>query len=67
MHKTLIILTVAAVCLSGCKKSKIPSESNAKSGDAVQQKLQELAGSGATAVKALAGKLWWDAHPSSAC
>ena len=48
MQKTLIILTVAAVCLSGCKKSTIPSESAAQSGDAVQQKLQELAGSGAT-------------------
>ena len=48
MEKTLIILAVAAVCLSGCKKSTIPSESTARSGDAVQQKLQELAGSGAT-------------------
>ena len=64
MHKTLIILTVAAVCLSGCKKSKIPSESNAKSGDAVQQKLQELAGSGATDC----GRLQWQApeHMKSA-
>jgi hypothetical protein len=48
MQKTLIILTVGAVCLSGCKKSTTPSESIAKSGDAVQQKLQELAGRGAT-------------------
>jgi hypothetical protein len=48
MEKTLIILAVAAVCLSGCKKSTTPSESPAKSGDAMQQKLQELAGSGAT-------------------
>jgi hypothetical protein len=48
MQKTLIILTVAAVCLSGCKKSTTPSQPTAKSGDAVQQKLQELAGRGAT-------------------
>jgi len=48
MQKTLIMLTIAAVCLSGCKKSTTASESTAKSGDAVQQKLQELAGSGAT-------------------
>ena len=48
MHKTLIVLTLAAVSLGGCKKSTTPSGSTAKSGDAVQQKLQELAGSGAT-------------------
>jgi len=48
MRNILIILTVAAVGLSGCKKSTTPSGSTAVSGDAVQQKLQELAGSGAT-------------------
>jgi len=48
MQKTVIILTIAAICLSGCKKSKTPSGSTANTGDAVQQKLQELAGSGAT-------------------
>ena len=48
MQKTLIILAVVAVCLSGCKKSTAPSGSTAKAGDAVQQKLQELAGSAAT-------------------
>jgi hypothetical protein len=47
MQKTLIVLAVAAVCLSGCKKSTVP-EPTAKSADPVQQKLQELAGSGAT-------------------
>jgi hypothetical protein len=48
MRKTLIILAMAAVCLSGCKKSTSPSPSPAKSADAVQQKLQELAGNHAT-------------------
>jgi hypothetical protein len=48
VKNTLIILAVAAICLSGCKKSTTPSQSTAKSSDAVQQKLQELAGSGAT-------------------
>jgi hypothetical protein len=48
MYKTLIVLTVAVVSLGGCKKSTTPSASTAKSGDAVQQKLQELAGSDAT-------------------
>jgi hypothetical protein len=58
MQKTLILLTVAAVCLSGCKKSTTPSESTAKSGDAVHQKLQELAGSDATDC----GRLQWQAQ-----
>ncbi len=48
MHKTLIVLAVAAVSLGGCKTSTTSSGSVAKSGDAVQQKLQELAGGGAT-------------------
>jgi hypothetical protein len=48
MQKKLVILAVAAVCLSGCKKSSTPYGSAVKSGDAVQQRLQELAGSGAT-------------------
>jgi len=48
MPKTLIILTVAVVCLGGCKKSTTPSGSTATSGDPVQQKLRVFAGSGAT-------------------
>jgi len=48
MYKPLIVLTIAAVSLGGCKKSATPAGSTAKSGDAVQQKLQELAGSDAT-------------------
>lgn len=47
MPNALIALLIAAVCLGGCKKSSTPSPSAAKSGDAVQQKLQELAGAGA--------------------
>jgi hypothetical protein len=43
MCKTAIVLTISALFLTGCNKS-----TPAKSGDAVQQKLQELAGSGAT-------------------
>ncbi len=67
MQKALLVLTVAALCLSGCKKSTTPSGSTAKSGDAVQQKLQELAGSGATDC----GRLQWQAQeqmkPASDC
>jgi hypothetical protein len=44
MHKALIVLIFAAASLAGCNKLSAP----AKSGDAVQQKLQELAGGGAS-------------------
>ncbi|MFI5108974.1 MAG: hypothetical protein ACHP78_09025 [Terriglobales bacterium] len=67
MQKTLIILTVAAVCLSGCKKSATPSGSTAKSGDAVQQKLQELAGSGATDCGRLQSQAQEHMKPASDC
>jgi len=67
MHKTLIILTVAAVCLSGCKKSTTPSRSTAKSGDAVQQKLQELAGSGATDCGRIQSQQQEHLKPASDC
>jgi len=67
MQKTLIILTVAAVCLSGCKKSTIPSESTARSGDAVQQKLQELAGSGATDCGRVQSQVQQDLKSTSDC
>ncbi len=67
MQKALLVLTVAALCLSGCKKSTTPSGSTGKSGDAVQQKLQELAGSRATDC----GRLQWQAQeqmkPASDC
>jgi len=58
MQKASLILTVAVLCLSSCKKSATPSGSTAKSGDAVQQRLQELAGSGATDC----GRLQWQAQ-----
>ena len=67
MQKTLIILTIAAVCLSGCKKSTVPSQSTAKSGDAVQQKLQELAGSGATDCGRLQSQAQESMKPASDC
>jgi hypothetical protein len=67
MHKTLIILTVAAVGLSGCKKSTTPSGPSAKSGDAIQQKLQELAGSGATDCGRLRSQTQDPMKPASDC
>ena len=67
MQKTLIVLAVAAVCLSGCKKSTTPSGSTAKSGDAVQQKLQELAGSGATDCGRLQSQVQEHMKPASDC
>jgi len=67
MPKTLIILTVAAVCLSGCKKSKTPAAAAAKSGDAIQQKLQELAGSGATDCGRLQSQEQEQMKPASDC
>jgi hypothetical protein len=67
MQETLIILTVAAVCLSGCKKSTTPSQPTAKSGDAVQQKLQELAGSGATDCGPLQSQAEEHMKPASDC
>jgi hypothetical protein len=54
MHKVLIVLVIATLCLTGCKSSSSPSASSAapatqaKTGDPVDQKLQELAGGGAT-------------------
>ncbi len=47
MRTTLVLFLVTAALLTGCKKSSLPSASNAPA-DAVQKKLQELAGSGAT-------------------
>lgn len=46
MQKVLIVLVIAAACLTGCKKYSSPASSGPA--DAVQQKLQELAGNGAT-------------------
>ncbi len=67
MEKTLIILAVAVVCLSGCKKSTTPSQPTAKSSDAVQQKLQELAGSGATDCGRLQSQAQEPMKPASDC
>ena len=67
MQKTLIILTVVAVCLSGCEKSTAPSGSTAKAGDAVQQKLQELAGSAATDCGHLQSQTQEHLKPASDC
>lgn len=48
MNKAIVLAVVAAACLVGCKKSSSPSAASAKADDAVQLKLKELAGSGAT-------------------
>jgi hypothetical protein len=47
MHKFILVLIATIAVLSGCNKAKAPAAS-AKSGDPVQQKLQELAGGKAT-------------------
>ena len=54
MHKTPLILLLAACFLSGCKSStssatsaNTPMNASANSADPVEQKLQEIAGSGA--------------------
>lgn len=44
MHKCLVLVLVVGLCLSACKKLSGPSAPR----DAVERKLQELAGSGAT-------------------
>jgi len=67
MQKILIVLTVAALGLSGCKKSTTPSGSAAKSGDAVQQKLQEFAGRGATDCGRLQSQTPEPLKPASDC
>ncbi len=50
MNKILLLGAMAAVCLTGCNKSKSASSvsASAKPDDAVQLKLKALAGSGAT-------------------
>ncbi len=48
MQKALIGFVIVALLLPGCDKSPTPAVSSATSGDALQRKLQELAGSGAT-------------------
>jgi hypothetical protein len=49
MNKVLVLGVIAAACLTGCNKSSSPSSASApKSDDAVQRKLKELAGPGAT-------------------
>ncbi len=48
MRKALLGIAIVALSLANCDKSPTPPASSATSGDAVQRKLQELAGSGAT-------------------
>jgi hypothetical protein len=49
MHRTpIVLLLLAAAALTGCKNSAVPSSTSAAPADAVQKKLQELSGSGAT-------------------
>ncbi len=48
MRTTLIVIVLAASLLAACNKSSSPSSVSAKSADPVTQKLQDLAGSGAT-------------------
>jgi hypothetical protein len=48
MQKALVGFVMVALSLAGCNQSPAPPVSSATSGDAVQRKLQELAGNGAT-------------------
>lgn len=48
MRKVLFVLVLLPAFLIGCKKSSAPSGTASAPADAVQNKLQELAGSGAT-------------------
>ena len=48
MQKALIGIVIVALSLANCDKSPTPPASSVTSGDAVQRKLQELAGKGAT-------------------
>lgn len=49
MRKTVVLLVILAGFLTGCKKSSAPGTSGSNApADAVQKKMQELAGSGAT-------------------
>jgi hypothetical protein len=48
MQKALIGFVMVALSLAGCNRSPAPPVSSGTSGDAVQRKLQELAGNGAT-------------------
>ncbi|MGC2193575.1 MAG: hypothetical protein WA628_02795 [Terriglobales bacterium] len=48
MNKALVLGVMAAACLAGCNKSSTQSTPAPKPDDAVQQKLKQLAGSGAT-------------------
>lgn len=48
MHRALIVFMIAIAGFTGCHQSSSSSASSSKPADAVQQKLQELAGSGAT-------------------
>jgi hypothetical protein len=48
MNKALVLVLIAAACLMGCNKSSTTSAAPSRPDDAVQRKLKELAGSGAT-------------------
>jgi hypothetical protein len=48
MNKAIVLGLAAATCLIGCNKSSTTTSAPSRPDDAVQQKLKELAGSGAT-------------------
>ena len=64
MSKSLIVLIFAVALFTSCKKSPSPS---AQSGDPVQQKLQELAGKGATDCGRLKSQAEDQMKTASAC
>lgn len=66
MHK-LVIALITAACLAGCSKTSRPSSSPISSGDAVQQKLETLSGSGATDCGRIKGQAPDQLRNASAC
>jgi hypothetical protein len=70
MPNYLLVLVTTAAFLTGCQKSSAPSSTvsaQAKSGDAVQQKMQELAGSGATDCGRVKSQSPDEVKPASDC
>jgi hypothetical protein len=73
MRKFLVFVSIASVGLVGCNKSKTSTTSTsstaitASTNDPVQQKLEELSGSGAKNCGVLTSQAMTDLEPASRC
>jgi hypothetical protein len=65
--RNVLTFVIVALLLANCDKAKTPSASSASSGDALQRKLQELAGSGATECGRLKSQAQDQVEAASAC